>query len=60
MQYIIQKDKDLKSEGKVKRNGQGRLRSNIYLIGFVGEKKCRRENSHIKTFHRFKEYHVLG
>lgn len=51
MQYIIQKDKDLKSEGKVgkvKGNGQDRFRSNIYLMGFVGEKKCRKENSHVK------------
>lgn len=38
----------MKSEGKVKGNGQDRFSSNIYLVGFVREKKCRRENSHIK------------
>ena len=32
---------------KVKGNGQDRCRSNIHLIGFVGEKKCRRKNSDI-------------
>lgn len=59
---MIQQDRDLKSEEKIKGNrGDDRFKSNIYLMGFMGrEKKCKRKKqSNNTTFHRIKEHHNL-